>query len=281
MLVLECLTRELPWASAVTDARALAWAVTHGDRPEVPLGVPRDLVALARVCWAHDPVARPALDRLLADLSSETGVFRGDTGGGGGVGARSGDGVVAVAAPTPDGRERVSTGGSRHGGGTVALVTDAGARGSTSTRVASGANRRHASPSPRRGDADGRSLQQREDPGTAPGEVTASPKTVVAVGGYTRTISPSPASTASRREGSGNSGNSGMSFPDDGGGGLGGVDRSQKAEDPRDDLALVRRLHGSPARDGVAIRRVSSADSSLSTSTAGCAPAEMCSLSMK
>eukprot|EP00903_Cladosiphon_okamuranus_P009809 g9324.t1 len=256
MLVLECLTRELPWASAVTDVRALAWAVTRGDRPEVPRGVPRDLVALVRACWAHDPLARPALDLLLADLSSEIGVFRG--GGGGGGGARSDDGAVVVAARTPDGRERVSTGGGRHGGGAVALVTEARARRSTLTGEASGVGRRHASPSPGRGDAARRSHQQREGPGTPTGEGTAS--------------------MPSRRAGSGGGGGGGG-----GGEGRGGAGRMQKkAGDPRDTLPLVRRLHGDPARGGVAIsRHVSRTGSSLSTSTTGCAPAEMDSLHMK
>ena len=279
MLVFECLTRELPWTSVVTDARALAWAVVHGDRPEVPRGVPRDLVALARACWAHDPFARPTLDQLMADLSSETGVFRG---GGGGGGASGGDGIVMVAEPTPDGRrERVSTGGT--------LVSDARAGGTMATWVAGGggggggnfggAGHGRTSPSPRRAAAR-RSWQGR---GTPTGEKTASPKTVFAVGVPSRTVSPSPASSVSRRDGSGSTSKSAQDGRRGGGGGGSGGFRDEKgAVGPIDDLTLVGRLHGSPARGAaVAIRRVSSAESSLSTSTIGGAPAEMGSLHMK
>ncbi|CAN0389611.1 unnamed protein product [Ectocarpus sp. 12 AP-2014] len=86
MLVLECLTRRLPWqqededaaitaaaidegttTSAVEDAR-LSRAVISGDRPGVPEDAPRDLARVAKDCWAHDPASRPDMVRVLEDL---------------------------------------------------------------------------------------------------------------------------------------------------------------------------------------------------------------------
>ncbi|CAB1114362.1 unnamed protein product [Ectocarpus sp. CCAP 1310/34] len=87
MLVLECLTRRLPWqqededaattvaaiddgtttSSAVEDAR-LSRAVMSGDRPGVPGDAPRDLARVAKDCWAHDPASRPDMVRVLEDL---------------------------------------------------------------------------------------------------------------------------------------------------------------------------------------------------------------------
>ncbi|CAM9878781.1 unnamed protein product [Ectocarpus sp. 4 AP-2014] len=87
MLVLECLTRRLPWqeedkdaattaaaiddgtttSSEVEDAR-LSRAVMSGDRPGVPGDAPRDLTRVAKDCWAHDPASRPDMVRVLEDL---------------------------------------------------------------------------------------------------------------------------------------------------------------------------------------------------------------------
>ncbi|CAM9716545.1 unnamed protein product [Ectocarpus sp. 13 AM-2016] len=86
MLVLECLTRRLPWqqededasitaaatdegttTSAVEDAR-LSRAVMSGDRPGVPGDAPCDLARVAKDCWAHDPASRPDMVRVLEDL---------------------------------------------------------------------------------------------------------------------------------------------------------------------------------------------------------------------
>ncbi|CBN79356.1 TKL family protein kinase [Ectocarpus siliculosus] len=108
MLVLECLTRRLPWqqeddedaattaaaiddgtttSSAVEDAR-LSRTVMSGDRPGVPGDAPRDLARVAKDCWAHDPASRPDMVRVLEDLyptgltatSAAAGVAAGESG---------------------------------------------------------------------------------------------------------------------------------------------------------------------------------------------------------
>lgn len=81
MLVLECLTRRLPWqadentvATATKDGTTtvedalLSRAVMSGDRPGVPGDAPRDLARVARACWAHDPASRPDMVRVLEGL---------------------------------------------------------------------------------------------------------------------------------------------------------------------------------------------------------------------
>ncbi|CAN0168510.1 unnamed protein product, partial [Ectocarpus fasciculatus] len=83
MLVLECLTRRLPWeeddgdiatAAAIDDGTAgakgalLSRAVLSGDRPGVPGDAPRDLARVARDCWAHDAATRPDMVRVLEGL---------------------------------------------------------------------------------------------------------------------------------------------------------------------------------------------------------------------
>ncbi|CAM9933429.1 unnamed protein product, partial [Hapterophycus canaliculatus] len=69
MVVLECLTREMPW-TGVGGVDELVLAVTAGERPPVPENGPRDLVALARACWAHEPGSRPTLEEVLTDFHS-------------------------------------------------------------------------------------------------------------------------------------------------------------------------------------------------------------------
>lgn len=117
--MLECLTRELPWKGVVADAdgaNALVLAVTAGERPPVPENVPRDLAALARACWAHEPGSRPTLELVLSDFQAAGGVFKGVGGGGrrnvavppsdatgSGGGGGSGGGNVKALAGTPDG----------------------------------------------------------------------------------------------------------------------------------------------------------------------------------
>ncbi|CAM9410879.1 unnamed protein product, partial [Hapterophycus canaliculatus] len=68
VVVWECLTRKVPW-KGVAGVDKLVLAVIAGERPHLPEDAPRDLAALVRACWAHDPAARPTFKSTLADLN--------------------------------------------------------------------------------------------------------------------------------------------------------------------------------------------------------------------
>ncbi|CAM9401760.1 unnamed protein product [Scytosiphon promiscuus] len=204
MVVLECLTRELPWKGVVAEAdgaAALVLAVTAGERPPVPENVPRDLAALARACWSHEPRSRPTLEVVLADFQSAGGVFK-DGGAGGNVTtpARAPAGGKTKAGPAP----RVST--------TTGFPP-----------IPSTPRRRSARRTPRKA------------PGTPTGQRTASPDTVVS-GEAARTAAALPPPSAAGRSGRAVRGSG------SGSGSSGRCAGGDKTKEPRGVLSLIEHL---------------------------------------
>ncbi|CAN0000917.1 unnamed protein product, partial [Ascophyllum nodosum] len=76
MVLWECLARKLPWYNVLSVGKLLS-SVSKGERPTIPPNAPTDLAVLTEACWAHDPAARPALERVLTDLDARrvTAVF--------------------------------------------------------------------------------------------------------------------------------------------------------------------------------------------------------------
>lgn len=205
MVVLECLTRELPWKGVLSDADgpgALVQAVTAGERPPVPENVPRDLAALARACWAQEPSSRPTLEVVLADFQSAGGVFKD-----GGSGSVKTLGVAADGRAVDRARPRAST------------ATTTGFPPMPST--------------PRRRSA--RSMPPRRSPGTPSGQRTASPDTVLSSGEAPRTARVPPASPPSDAADAAAAGK-------DGGIGTRGCAGGDGTKEPRGVLSLIEHL---------------------------------------
>ena len=67
MVLLELLTRQLPWASVASSLQAASNAM-GGLRPPLPGGTPLPFAALVQRCWSADPAARPSFEEAGDEL---------------------------------------------------------------------------------------------------------------------------------------------------------------------------------------------------------------------
>ena len=59
---------EMPGAAIMTDGREFAQLVARGYRPPRPRALLERAWPLVQACWAHDPLERPAMRRVVGEL---------------------------------------------------------------------------------------------------------------------------------------------------------------------------------------------------------------------
>lgn len=67
----EVLSREVPWARVPHPKDVYIRVVLKGLRPEIPVGVPRDLADVVERCWAGDPQARPHFSDVMETIATQ------------------------------------------------------------------------------------------------------------------------------------------------------------------------------------------------------------------
>lgn len=70
MVVLEILTREVPWSTAVNAQEIFRRVVIKRERPDIPADAPAELADIARACWASEPSVRPQFSSILRSTRS-------------------------------------------------------------------------------------------------------------------------------------------------------------------------------------------------------------------
>lgn len=71
MVVLEVITRDVPWSSAVNVQDIFRRVVIKRERPNIPPEAPAELVDIARACWASEPSVRPRFSSVLKSMRSQ------------------------------------------------------------------------------------------------------------------------------------------------------------------------------------------------------------------
>lgn len=76
ILLWEILTGSTPYKGKSSIQIAIS-VVQHGERPPIPFGTPKPLVALIRSCWHQDPNKRPSFAKIISVLMKKQVFFPG------------------------------------------------------------------------------------------------------------------------------------------------------------------------------------------------------------
>lgn len=70
MVIVEVLTRDVPWSTVVSVQEIFRRVVVKGQRPVIPHDALVDLADMARSCWATEPAKRPRMTCVMKSITS-------------------------------------------------------------------------------------------------------------------------------------------------------------------------------------------------------------------